>query len=540
MVREHLPPFSRVTEKTPPSLRLHVEPPLSESTSLPTAALAGLLAAFEQATGWQLRCEQAPPGIGEVWSAAIDADRPNGACGGRLVLAAAELTDELPSDGPRPIEFRRARPLALSIAGLVRELAALKQELRQREAELAAGVPIIARAAEEPHLAERLEAVLRSGAEAIGCQAAGLYLLDEGTSELKLRAAYGLAQERLLAPARPLRGAMADLEALVGHAVVLEDTSLLPHWRCPEEYPAAVCVPVSSPSVPLGTLWIFSEERRDFLPHETNLIEIVAGRLAADLEREMLLAAGTKAKGRERQFEAALEWQADRAPHVAPLLDDYELAGWTAAVGELSGEFYDWSVLPNGRLLLTIGDVGGSPLAASLAAAALRMALNAHATYSPSAEKLLSRVNESLVASSPGEEPAALGLVLLNPDDGRLELALAGQVAAIVISGEERLITTTDEPPLGISREAAWPTDESSLGPGDVMVLLTNGARRAGASGVQASGELAIAALVQAHCGESASAIAQQLRQRLVADQAAKSDQTVVVLKRRDKPAKRA
>src|SRR5262249_30680354 len=155
--------------------------------------------------------------------------------------------------------------------------------------ELAAGVPVASRQGEEPHLAERLEAVLKGGAEAVGCQAAGLYLLDEATSELKLRAVWRLPEERLLAPARPLRGAVADLEALVGHAVMLEDTSLLPHWRCPEDFPAAVCVPVSSPSIPLGTLWTFSDRPRDFTPEETNLLEIVAGRLAADLEREMLL-----------------------------------------------------------------------------------------------------------------------------------------------------------------------------------------------------------------------------------------------------------
>src|SRR6185503_3808708 len=196
-----------------------------------------------------------------------------------------------------------ARRLALAMGNLLGEMNRLKRALWEREAELAAGVPVAKRTDNEPHLAERLESVLQGGTQAVGCQAAGLYLLDEATSELKLRAAWGLPNERLLAPARPLRGSVADLEALVGHAVVLEDTSLLPHWRCPEDYPAAVCVPVSSPTVPLGTLWIFSERSRDFSPQETNLIEIIAGRLAADLEREMLLASGAGAKRNEQQFD---------------------------------------------------------------------------------------------------------------------------------------------------------------------------------------------------------------------------------------------
>src|SRR5204863_6963613 len=136
-----------------------------------------------------------------------------------------------------------------------------------------------------------------------------------------------------------------DLEAFVAHAVVLAGTTLLPHWRCPVDFPAAVCVPVSSPSIPLGTLWVFSDQPRDFSPEQTNLLEIIAGRLAADLEREMLLAAGTKAKERDRQLELASRWMADRLPSITPLIDDYEFSAWTQQAGNIGGDFHDWSVL---------------------------------------------------------------------------------------------------------------------------------------------------------------------------------------------------
>src|SRR5690606_4767315 len=115
------------------------------------------------------------------------------------------------------------------------------------------GVPVAARPDEPRHLAQRLEGALQAAVDAVGGHAAALYLLDEGTSELKLRACHNLPATRLVEAPRPLRGAIADLEALLGHAVVIEDTALLPHWRCPEAFPAAVCVPVSSPSTPLGT-----------------------------------------------------------------------------------------------------------------------------------------------------------------------------------------------------------------------------------------------------------------------------------------------
>jgi sigma-B regulation protein RsbU (phosphoserine phosphatase) len=519
-----------VTNPSPAHLRLHVEENAGESLAPPVVQLAPLLQAFEQATGWQLRYEQSPAGLGEVWSTTITGggDQPTA----RLVLAGPQ-TIGADQRATAMAELQQARPLALAIGGLLGELNRLRHALWQREAELAAGVPVAARPNEEPHLAERLESVLKGGAEAVGCQAAGLYLLDETTSELKLRASFGLPQERLLAPARPLRGAMADLEALVGHAVVLEDTSLLPHWRCPEEFPAAVCVPVSSPSIPLGTLWVFSESQRDFSPEETNLIEIVAGRLAADLEREMLLAAGAEAKIRDKQFDAAARWLSDRLPSVAPLLDDYDLAGWTRQADGVGGDFHDWSVLPDGRVALAVGDAAGKLLEGALEAASLHAALKAHAGYRHSSGELLARLNDTLLIASPGDQRAALAYALLDPDEGKLELALAGDVGAILVRPEDRCVITTDSPPLGLIAGASFLCDASRLAPGEMLVLLSGGVRQALDPAGLRIGEAAIASLIGRHLRDSAEGIVARLRRLLDHGQHPADDLTVLVLKRR-------
>ena len=163
-----------------------------------------------------------------------------------------------------PVSFEAARGLASAIGGMLEEILQLRRALVEREAELAAGVPLVPHPEEPEHLANRLEAVLRGGAQAVGCHAAALYLLDEATSKLKLRSCWGLPLDRLTAPPRPLQGAVADLESMLGHAVVLEDTPMMRHWRAPEEFAAAVCVPVSTSTTILGTLWMFSNAKRDF------------------------------------------------------------------------------------------------------------------------------------------------------------------------------------------------------------------------------------------------------------------------------------
>jgi serine phosphatase RsbU (regulator of sigma subunit) len=523
-----IPGCRTVTSKSSTQLRLHVEQHPDEQIPAALPQLNKLCHAFQQATGWELRHELSPGCMGEVWSTAIDGC---GQSSGRLVLA-SPIHDQKKNGPAAPAQLSQVRPLALTIGGLLGEINQLKHAIWQREAELAAGVPISATRDGEPHLADRLEAILKGGAEAIGCQAAGLYLLDEATTELKLRASWGLPDERLMAPARPLRGAIADLEALVGHAVVLDDTSLLPHWRCPESFPAAVCVPISSPSTQLGTLWVFSSQQRDFTPEQTNLLEIIAGRLAAELEREMLLATGSKAKERGKQIDIAARWLSDRLPSIKPLIDDYEFAGWTRQAAEVGGDFHDWSVLPDGRISLAVGHAEGAPLEGALGAATLHASLKSHAAYPHDAAGLMTRVNDSLVAASPGDQRASLTYATIEPESGNIELAMAGENVTLLIDPESRLITTTDSPRLGEAPDLAYTQEQLKLRPGEALVLISSGVKSAVDVAGLRIGEAAIASLIANHLRDSAADLLVHVR-KLLEQTEISSDMTLLVVKRR-------
>jgi GAF domain-containing protein len=184
-----------------------------------------------------------------------------------------------------------AMKLATSIAGNVALLARTRRALRASEAELAAGVPIYV-AVEQAHgLADRLEAILRCGARAVGCTAAGAYLLDEATSCLKLRASWGLPAERLTDPPRRLATQLADLEALLGHAVVVDDSTLPSSWPVPESCRAAVCLPLATETTLLGTAWFFAPQSRSFDDRQTEILELAVGRLAVELELAMMRSA---------------------------------------------------------------------------------------------------------------------------------------------------------------------------------------------------------------------------------------------------------
>lgn len=494
-------------------------------------SLPEVLGAFQRATGWSLQYVAGPeskPTADLSWSAPVNPGV--GATLGHLRLSAAD-----PSRSTA-VDWDSARALAAALADLVGEFAEVRQSLREREAELAAGVPLVPRAADdEPHLANRLEAVLRGGAEAVGCHAAALYLLDEATSKLKLRSCWGLPLDRLTAPARPLQGAVADLEALLGHAVVLDDGELMRQWRVPEDFPAAACVPVSSPTTILGTLWVFSNERRDFTDQQTNILEVVAGRVAADLEREMLWNEGLTGAELKTQVVAAERLQRNQLPTISPLLDGWDLAGWTAQSGPLGGDFHDWFCLPDGLLAVSIGHAMSHGVEAALAASAVKAGLRAHGQYYREAQQTLKRLNLTLWTGSAGDLHSSLFYGLVETTTGRICCSSAGQPGILLVRPDGWESLTRKSAQLGQSPETEYEQFGYELRPGEILALFTEGVRDTRDIDGQLISEAVLGQLAQENLDLSAADLLLLIRLRLenTGMPLVGRDQSLVVLKRR-------
>jgi len=416
--------------------------------------------AFELATGWPLTHDAKPAARQNarlIWSAPDDPGV--GAPPGRIRIAAGSSA----RPGPSPkangeLASREAvGELACSLSELWNELLDTREALREREADLAAAVPLRPRTSDGAHLAVRLEAVLRAAAESVGCQRAALYLLDEATTELCLRSSHGLPRRRMLDPARPLEGALADLVALLGHAVVLSDRGLLEYWHAPEPCGAAVCLPVNSSTTQLGSLWVFSDEARDFSDAQTNLLEVVTGRLAAELEREVLLTAATESRSQARQFAAAAESSLLSLPSVAPKLAGWDIAGWAGQAEMIGGAYFDWFSLADRSLALLVGSACEPGLPGAMTACALRGAARAAGPYRLHAQSLLPRLNEVLWSCSAGHAGANLLYALLDPGAEQIRFAAAGNLRVLLIRpGHSRLVAAPSAA-LGIHESLSTP-----------------------------------------------------------------------------------
>ena len=258
----------------------------------------------------------------------------------------------------------------------------------------------------------------------------------------------------------------------MGHAVALERAASFGPWHVPEQFPAALCVPVSSPTIPLGTLWLFSEREREFTSPQSQFAEMTAGRLAAELERSVLIAARVESAEAARQIEAAARLQHSQRPQPIRLAaEGWELAGRTTKAGTLGGAFYDWCWLPGDALAIAIGEAGQTGIAGALTAAALRSAVRTLTEEGIGPAQLLARVNRSLWLTSGGDESASLWLAIVELSSGRMQYAWAGAPAVIRLASATTEIALPQRPPLGMTTDVRYVEQVLELAPAETLFV---------------------------------------------------------------------
>lgn len=285
-------------------------------------------------------------------------------------------------------------------------------------------------------MAERLapvaRPVLRGAARGLcgGFQAAELWLLDDASRSLRLVARWELKGSTLAGGAanasRALAEAPADVAALAGGAVVLEDPAEAAGWDLHTRAEAAVCLPVSSDSTIHGVMWLLGETPRVITDEAVELAEIVAGRLALEVERatpeaatparKRPVPAKPKQEAANTPTETPTSFQLATSLEVAPM----EAAAWSAPHTEGLSAAGCWE-LNDGRLV-------------ALAAAAIDSPESSTATQRSAVEWLMEEA--PLLAAR--AEDAGLLLTLLNRRIQDTPLAGEGlAVSAAVLDAAE-------------------------------------------------------------------------------------------------------
>ena len=141
----------------------------------------------------------------------------------------------------------------------------------------------------------------------------------------------------------------------------------------------------------------------------------------------------------------------------------------------IGGDWYDAAELPDGRFLISIGDVTGHGLNASVIAGTLRQAITSFALMNRSAAEILEDANRILRFQHPEKFATAL-VGLLDAECTTLSYAGAGHPPPLLAErGREPRLLPYGDLPLGVRGEIKLRTHEVAISRDAVLAFYTDG-----------------------------------------------------------------
>ena len=277
---------------------------------------------------------------------------------------------------------------------------------------------------------------------------------------------------------------------------------------------AGIVAPLRARGRTLGAVtFVAAESKRMFTREDVDLVEELARRAGLSVDNARLYTERTA---------IAHTLQAELLPSMLPDIPGVRVAVRYRAAGELNevgGDFYDvFARRGEASWAFEIGDVSGKGAEAAAVTALARHTVRTASLQPASPGELLETLNEALLIQRAGSEfcTVCLGELSLSDGSGTLTVALGGHPPALVLraSGEVEPLGQSGTL-LGVFADPDLHEATTSLGPGDTVLLYTDGVTEAGPTGEEI-GDEGLAALLAGLHGLAPDAIVDAVEQAAV------------------------
>ena len=176
------------------------------------------------------------------------------------------------------------------------------------------------------------------------------------------------------------------------------------------------------------------------------------------------------------ELAVARDLQRQLLPRGGPDLPGWRFAQSYRTANEIGGDYYDFLPLPDGRLVIVAGDASGHGMAAGLLMVIAHTSLRLSVELDPRPEAALPLLNRALARTGGRRAFLTLFYGLLDPATGRLDYVCAGHPFPLLRHpGGEIEELGTGSLPLGIRAELPVEPGSVILGPGDLLLLYSDG-----------------------------------------------------------------
>jgi serine phosphatase RsbU (regulator of sigma subunit) len=219
----------------------------------------------------------------------------------------------------------------------------------------------------------------------------------------------------------------------------------------------------------------------------------------AQLVRQLVRQQTAELQARERmeqELQVAQLIQRQFLPRELPRFAGWRIAAYYQPAKAVGGDFYDFIELPDGQVGLVCGDVTGKGVPAALVMATTHSILRGDAPQLVAPGEVLRRANQLLLDDIPPQMFVTCLYGVLDPASGRLRYANAGHNPPYARTGDGVVELRATGMPLGLMPDMTYEEKEATLGPGDTLLLHSDGLAEAHNPQRQMFGFPRLAALV--------------------------------------------
>jgi phosphoserine phosphatase RsbU/P len=182
----------------------------------------------------------------------------------------------------------------------------------------------------------------------------------------------------------------------------------------------------------------------------------------------------------KNDLEVARDIQHAMLPQAAYDANGFQAWGLTRPANTVGGDFYDVMTRPDGRIVVTLGDVAGKGSPAALLMALLLAMFRTLIDEGLEPAELAERLNGQICRHSPASRFITLFVAYVDPQTGKMTYVNAGHTPALLRRANgafERL--TGGGVALGMFEGSPFEAHETFLEPGDTLVMYSDGVTEA-------------------------------------------------------------
>jgi serine phosphatase RsbU (regulator of sigma subunit)/anti-sigma regulatory factor (Ser/Thr protein kinase) len=219
---------------------------------------------------------------------------------------------------------------------------------------------------------------------------------------------------------------------------------------------------------------------RGYSKDDRQLLESLA-RYAAPALRlgQLVRQQQVEARDRERldqELKVAQLIQQQFLPEDLPDLPTWHVAAFYRPARTIGGDFYDFISMPDGRVMVVVGDVTDKGVPAALVMASTHALLRETGSRLSSPGEVLARVNDLLCDDIPAHMFVTCLVLVIDSETGRVDFANAGHNLPYVraTDGTVRELRATGMP-LGLMPGLSYDESTAVIAPGEQVLLYSDG-----------------------------------------------------------------